>query len=107
MVKLKLSTDFSNCPMGRYITDGPYSGEYFRDFFFYPKYKEASDKKEKLEINFDDCYGINPVFLEEIFGGMVRKYKKFNLRNIIIISNDDETIHRRIKEFVKKASASL
>ena len=50
-------------------------------------------KKEKLEILFDGAFGYPPSFLDEAFGGLVKKMKdKKVLNSIVIVSNDDLTV---------------
>ena len=60
--------DFSKYPGGRYITDGPYSGELFREQHLIP----ALESNEKVVIEFDGAAGYPVSFLEEAFGGLVR-----------------------------------
>ena len=70
----------------------------------------ASHKKkgEKLVIDFDGCFGFGPSFLEESFGGLVRKYGKRGVLNrIIIIATEDETIPERIRKFLNDAEAQI
>lgn len=101
MATIKISRDFTDTPGGRYIIEGEYSGEDFRDRLLYPKLLEAKGKGEILTIDFDGSYGYGTSFLEEAFGGIVRKYKVIGLLNMIaIISNDDETIEPSIREYV-------
>ena len=57
MIKINIAQDFSNTPGGRYKVNGPYSGEEFRDNILIPNYHKAKNNKEKLEINFDVCFG--------------------------------------------------
>ena len=98
---IKIATDFSENPGGRYIEEGDFSGELFRDTVLYPKYKQALEKGETLTIDFDGCFGFGTSFLEEAFGGMVRKYQvKNQLNHIIIISTEDETIPDLIRKYV-------
>lgn len=102
MLKIKVSTDFSKTPGGRKKSEGTYSGEEFREKILSPKYKEAIEKKQKLEINLDDCYGFPTSFIEEAFGGLVRELKDRNvLSNIQIVCNDEPGLIEDIKEYVK------
>lgn len=108
MRTITIEKDFSNTPGGRYIKEGPNSGEEFRKNILLPIYKEAIKNGEKLEINFDGCYGYATSFLEEAFGGLVRELKqKGILENIVIISMDDASIPELIEGYVKEAEESL
>mgnify|MGYP002626780667 CR=1 FL=1 len=74
----------------------------------FPKYELAEKKNEKLEINFDGCWGFGTSFLEEAFGGLVRNHKKKNILNrIVIISKEDETIPDNVKKYVIEAEEHL
>ena len=106
MIRIKISTDFSEIPSGRSAVEGEHSGEEFRDTLLVLKYEEAEQKDDILEIDFDDCYGFGTSFLEEAFGGLVRKYHKHGVLNRIrIIANDDETIPDNIEKYVIAAEA--
>ena len=104
MIRIKLSKDFSDIPGGRYIAEGDYSGELFRESILLSKYEEAEQQNELLEIDFDGCFGIGTSFLEEAFGGLVRVHNKHGvLKRLRIIATEDETIPGNIKRFVEEA----
>ncbi|MCI8749408.1 MAG: STAS-like domain-containing protein [Lachnospiraceae bacterium] len=106
MLTIQICKDFSDTPGGRYICEGEYSGEKFREELLLPKYNEAEDKGEKLRVEFDGCYGFGTSFLEEAFGGLVRVYKKEKvLDRLVIISKEDETIPGLIEKYVKEAES--
>ena len=108
MASIVICKEFSDAPGGRYIKEGNYSGEAFRDDLLLPRFEEAKKKHEKLKINFDGCFGFGTSFLEEAFGGLVREYKKRNVLDIIeIISEEDETIPELICKYVKDAEAKM
>ena len=105
---IKIRDDFSPYPGGRLISEGEHSGEEFRDTVLIKEYNKAEEKGEKLVIDFDGCFGFGPSFLEESFGGLVRKYGKRGVLNrIIIIATEDETIPERIKKFISDAEAQV
>jgi len=60
---------FSKTPVGRYRTDGPSSGQRFREEVLLP----AINAGQKVEIVLDGVAGLPPSFLDEAFGGLVRK----------------------------------
>lgn len=68
MDMITIAEDFSENPAGRFRTDGPFSGEYFREDFLVPKLKDA----DELVIVLDGTRGYGSSFLEEAFGGLVR-----------------------------------
>lgn len=107
MIKIKISNDFSDTPGGRLIEEGDFSGQLFREQLLLPKYNEAEEKNDLLEIDFDDCYGVGTSFLEEAFGGLVRIHHKHGiLKRIIIVALEDETIPDNIQKFVERAEAN-
>lgn len=94
--------DFSMFPGPRYIRLGPHSGEEFRQNILIP----AIEQNREIVINLDGTFGYGSSFLEEAFGGLVRKgidkdiiiYIRDNL-----ISNDDPTYITEIKEYIDDA----
>lgn len=108
MIVINIAKDFSEVPGGRYIDEGDFSGEQFRDEILVKKYDEAEENNEILQVIFDGTYGFGTSFLEESFGGLVRKYKKRNVLNRIeLISTEDETIPGNIKKYITEAEEQL
>lgn len=102
-MKIKISVDFSDNTGGRYIKDGGYSGELFRDTFLIPKIEDAIEKDDFIEIDFDGGFGYSPSFLEETFGGLVRKgYSFTKLKSILrFISLEDISLVDDIIKYMK------
>ena len=69
--EISIANDFSRYPTGRYRDDGNDSGERFRDDILAPALKDESNARVKVV--FDGVTGISASFLEETFGGLVRK----------------------------------
>jgi len=63
---INVAEDFSKYPAGRYIKDGPYSGEAFRALLV------ASLNKGFTLVDMKGTAGYGAGFLEEAFGGLVR-----------------------------------
>ncbi len=102
MVKIRICEDFTDTPGGRYITEGDFSGELFRNKILYPKLQEANG--DKLIVDFDGCYGFGTSFLEEAFGGLVREYNiKGLLNNLIMVSTEDESIPKLVTKYIRDA----
>lgn len=66
---INIASEFSRFPGGRYRTDGPHSGEEFRERFLTP----ALNRGEVVTVWLDDVAGLPASFLEEAFGGLVRE----------------------------------
>lgn len=65
--------DYAPAPGGRFVTDGPYSGEWFRNEVLCPALASAIRSGEVLTVELDGTSGYGSSFLEEAFGGLVRE----------------------------------
>lgn len=64
--------DFAPSPGGRFVSDGEYSGEWFREEILAPALRKASTESEALVVILDGTSGYGSSFLEEAFGGLIR-----------------------------------
>lgn len=104
MITINIAKDFTNKPGGRYIKEGPFSGEEFREKILIPKYEKAMENKEKLTVNLDNCYGLATSFLEEAFGGLVRKKGTRDILDILILETEDRPgLIEKITKYIKEA----
>lgn len=87
MVTLRIK-DFSQTPGVRSQDEGPFSGEEFRNKILEPAIKESLTSGEKIRIVLDGTLGYATSFLEEVFGGIVRKFGYSRIKNIIEIISD-------------------
>ena len=55
-MEINICKEFSDTPNARYKSEGPFSGEEFREELLEPRYLEAREKGEKLTINIDGGY---------------------------------------------------
>lgn len=67
VAKISLADDFSVYPGGRYLSDGPFSGEEFRN-----KIIPLFQINDAVVIDLDGVRGHPASFLEEAFGGLLR-----------------------------------
>lgn len=65
--------DFSVTPGVRYRCEGSSSGEEFRESCLVPLFKEAGSRDQPIRIEFDGTMGYPTSFLEEAFGGLIRR----------------------------------
>jgi hypothetical protein len=102
---ISVAVDFGQALGGRYKEMGDNSGEEFRDTFLLPILQNKNDNS-KIVISFDGTIGAPPGFLEETFGGLVRKgfAKELLLNRLHIISNEDEDVIPEIYEYILNAS---
>ncbi|HXC02243.1 MAG TPA: STAS-like domain-containing protein [Opitutaceae bacterium] len=68
---ISVAKDFSDVPWGRYPTDGRFCGENFREELLMPALKSGENK---IVVDLDGAEGYGSSFLEEAFGGLVRKH---------------------------------
>lgn len=102
MNKVLYVKDFSTFPGARYKRLGPASGEEFRDDVLIPMLKQNS----QIVINFDGVVGYGSSFLEEVFGGLIRKGIDENaVLNLVktLTSNDDDLLKEEIQSYVDDA----
>ena len=103
---LKVSTDFSDIPGPRYIREGLYSGEDFRDRLLFPRLHECIERGDTLQIDLDGTQGYGTSFLEEAFGGLIRVNHlslSLILEHIIIVSEEEPYLKDDIEEYMKDA----
>lgn len=104
---IKIVVDYTDTPGARYYSQGPYPGEEFREKILLPKYLECYKKNEKLIVDLDGGYGYGSSFLEEAFGGLIRRLKEENMEYkkpvelIEIISNDEPSWIGKIDKYMK------
>ena len=104
MLNIKISKDFSNTPGGRYVSEGPNSGEAFRKEVLIDIFNQAKEKNEKIFIDLDDLYGSPTSFLEESFGGLVRELNDVNIVNIFEFKSDDRPkLIEKIIDYMRNA----
>ena len=100
-IVLNIAKYFSRSPAGRYITDGPFSGQAFREDLLVP----ALLKSEFVEVQLDGALGFGSSFLEEAFGGLVREHglKADSLKSQIHITTKLKTYEQRVWRYLEAA----
>jgi hypothetical protein len=83
MTTISLATDFSPFPGGRFRTDGPFSGEVFRDDVLLPLLRDAINGGQPLTVVLDGVAGLPSSFLEEGFGGILRKAPEITAKHVL------------------------
>lgn len=66
---ITIAKDFSDVPWGRYPADGDFCGENFRERILVPALRAGA----KVVVDLDGAEGFGSSFLDEAFGGVVRK----------------------------------
>ena len=95
---LTVASDFARSPSGRYPTDGPNSGERFREELLYPALSQ-----DQVEVILDGVLTLGSSFLDEAFGGLVREkgLSPAELRRRLIIKSRLETYVTRIWSYIE------
>lgn len=102
MMTINIAKEFSRYPAGRYFSDGPFSGEAFREVKLIP----ALNKGEKVRIILDGALGYGSSFLEEAFGGLVRNgFSATELKSkLMFVSKEDPFLEEEIISYIDGAS---
>jgi hypothetical protein len=66
--EIHIAREFSDTPFGRYSSDGPESGQSFRDKMLIPALKNG----DIIRLVLDGVEGLPSSFWEEVMGGLVR-----------------------------------
>lgn len=100
--EIHLAKAFSKFPAGRYKTDGPYSGQAFRENYLRGPLREG----KKVVVFLDGTAGYGSSFLEEAFGGLVREEKisEESLKDKLSIKTEYENLETRIWKYIEAAS---
>lgn len=103
MITINIANDYTKTPGGRFITEGPYSGEDFRESVLKPKFLQAIENNDQLTVILDGGYGYATSFLEEAFGGLAREVKNRKVKEIIIISDEEPQLISKIQQYIDDA----
>lgn len=98
-MKINIGRQFGRYPAGRYLADGPYNGQKFREEFLIPALK---GKDDEIEITLSDARGLKSSFLEEAFGGLVRTgfLPEELIRRFKFVAKD-QTLIEEILEYIR------
>ena len=88
MKTINIAKEFSDTPLGRFPDDGPFNGEKFREEFLRPAFASDTD----VTVDLDGAEGYGSSFLNEAFGGLVRKgyFTALHLRQHLHITCKDQ-----------------
>lgn len=98
---ISIAKDYSETPAGRYIEDGPYTGQRFREEFLIP----ALNTCDHVLVDLDGTLGYGSSFLEEAFGGLIREHG-FNLIELnkkLEIKSSRNLYKERVTKYLENA----
>jgi len=107
---LKISKIFSRTPGPRYIREGDYSGELFRNSLLAPAIEQAIKDNDIVKIDLDGTAGYGTSFLEESFGGLIRE-NQLNYNSIVkhveFVSDEESYLSEDILQYLGDANERL
>ena len=99
-MKINIGKDFARYPAGRFRSDGPSSGQRFREEFLEPALKSDS---RNVDVVLSDAIGLKSSFLEEAFGGLIRAgYDGAEVLRRIQFTSKDPTLPEEIVQYIQK-----
>lgn len=105
-IKISILNDFSPTPGPRYISEGKFSGEEFRQKILFPKVSEAINNGIPFEVDLDGTAGYGTSFLEESFGGLIRihnlPYERIK-ELMTLTSKEEDYLIDDVKQYLKDA----
>lgn len=103
-MKFVVAEQFHRRPSGRYRTDGPWSGEKFREDYLVPLIQQAISENKKLLINFDNVSMSASSFIHEAFSGLIvhKHFTKEQLINTLVIESERTAIVESIYEYLNQ-----
>jgi len=87
-------------PGGRYADDAPYSGEEFLSELLVP----AMEAGVPFVLCLDGTKGYGSAFLEEVFGGLVRRgYSEERIKELMeLVSDEDRSLLIEIEQYISE-----
>lgn len=103
MITIDVGRDFTRFPSGRYEANGMTSGEAFRKKLLEPALNHLG---EKVRVLLDTTIGYGSSFLEEAFGGLVRKagFESSDLLKRLELVTTDESLKLEVSEYINDAA---
>lgn len=104
MLTVNIARDFTRFPSGRFKRNGDTSGEAFRERFLESQILQG----EIITIELDGTIGYGSSFLEEAFGGLVRKLRLSpnEIHKKIKLISEDPSLIEEIRTYIEDAGRS-
>lgn len=99
---IKIAEDFTKSPGFRLRRQGEFSGEQFREEYLEKYFDGRADDSAIIVVNLDGALGYATSFLEEAFGGLIRKFPYIpNIeQRIEIISKEEPYLVDDVKRYM-------
>ncbi len=98
MTVINIAKDFTRYPGGRYMRMSKNSGEEFRDLLLLPAIKRGP-----VTVELDGVRGYGSSFLEEAFGGLVRKMhwdSRSQIDDLLKLVSSSESLLLEISQYI-------
>ncbi len=104
----KIAKEFSTTPGGRFKKNGPWSGEEFRDDVLRDLLHDAVKAGDKITVILDGTSGYGSSFLEEAFGGLIRRemFSREQVKRHLAVEAHDplyETYRLSVERYINAA----
>ena len=99
-ITIDIAKDFSPTPNGRYRRNGPFSGEAFREEILKP----ACDRYDQVRILLDTPDGFLYSFLDEAFGGLVRRFGPSIASKLVFVAIERAHLIQLIQDYIRTAA---
>ena len=105
MITVNVAKQFTRFPSGRYAKNGDTSGEAFRERFL----EGPIARGESVVVELDGTIGYGSSFLEEAFGGLVRKLKILpsSLKDRLTLVSAESLLLEEILGYIDDAGAEI
>lgn len=104
---INIAREFSEFPVGRFYGDGPDSGERFRDEILEPALRDG----EGVVVLLSGTEGYGSSFLDEAFGGVVRKLRltqsEANARIVLKADPEDQSFVKETLGYIADACRAV
>lgn len=99
---IDIANEFSKVPAGRFLADGPFSGEAFREAHLRPALQASGE----VVVLLDGGKGYGSSFLEEAFGGLARRgyFSYDELRLKLRLISADPTLIAEVWSYIERAT---
>lgn len=102
---INIAQEFTTKPGPRYIKEGDFSGQQFRNQHLLPAFERALITKSNLIVDLNGTEGYATSFLEEAFGGLARVYDEEKVSTTLIFRCDDDPyLIEEIMQYIKEAN---
>lgn len=103
-IVINIANDFSPTPGPRYKEEGKFSAEEFLENILLEKYNKAIKEGNQITVILDGTAGYATSFLEGVFGELVRKRTRKEVKSIFkFISKEEPYLIDEINQYIDNA----